>query len=179
MNDERFAQCMKSIAEGDKTALKDIYEEYLPYLYSVVYGVVQQREAAEDVTSEVFLRIWKTAGKYRPGNGHKGYLATIARNMAIDELRKHKHEVLPDDEEEDLFSSTASDEQGPEEQIVGELSVQEALDRLKPAEREVVSMKVLSEMTFQEIADTLQIPLGTVTWRYQAAMKKLRSCGYE
>ena len=116
VNDERFAQCMKSIAEGDKTALKEIYEEYLPYLYSVVYGVVQQKEAAEDVTSEVFLRIWKTAEKYRPGNGHKGYLATIARNMAIDELRKHKREVLPDDEEDDIFSSTASDEQGPEEQ---------------------------------------------------------------
>ena len=55
----------------------------------------------------------------------------------------------------------------------------EALDRLKPEEREIVDMKVLSEMTFKEISEILQIPMGTVTWRYQAAIKKLRRYGYE
>ncbi|MBR6257801.1 MAG: RNA polymerase sigma factor [Lachnospiraceae bacterium] len=187
MKEEQFAQCMQRIAAGDKNALREIYEEYLAYLYSVVYGVLGHKETAEDVTSEVFLRIWNTADKFKPGGGHKAYLATIARNMAIDELRKRKREVLmsgnTEDEDDsggvDDIGRAASEETGPEEQVIEDVSLKEALDKLKPAEREVVSMKILSEMTFQEISDTLGIPMGTVTWRYQAAIKKLKRCGYE
>lgn len=187
MKEEQFAQCMSRIAKGDKDALREIYVEYMGYLYSVVYGVLGHRETAEDVTSEVFLRIWNTADKFKPGGGHKAYLATIARNMAIDELRKHKREVLMSgdttDEDDsggpDEIGRAASDDTGPEEEVIQDMSLKEALDRLKPAEREVVSMKILSEMTFQEISNALQIPMGTVTWRYQAAIKKLKRCGYE
>lgn len=186
MKEEQFAQCMKRIAGGDKDALREIYEEYLGYLYSVVYGVLGHKETAEDVTSDVFLRIWNTADKFKPGGGHKAYLATIARNMAIDELRKRRREVLmsgdtgdEDDSGPDEIGRAAAEETGPEEEVIEDMSLKAALDTLKPAEREVVSMKILSEMTFQEIANALQIPMGTVTWRYQAAIKKLKRCGYE
>ena len=183
MDDPKFAQCMAQISQGNKDALREIYEEYMPWLYSVVYGILQQKETAEDVTSELFLRIWNTAGQYKAGNGHKGYLATIARHMAIDELRKHKKETLagPDEDEEgtDPFAALADDQAGPEEVTVQDMSLREALDKLKPAEREVVSMKILSEMTFQEIADATGISIGTISWRYQSAIKKLRKCGYE
>lgn len=187
MKEEQFAQCMVRIASKDKDALREIYEEYLGYIYSVVYGVLGHKENAEDVASEVFLRIWNTADKFKPGSGHKAYLATIARNMAIDELRKHKREVLmsgdtdPEDDSGgvDDIGRAASDDTGPEDEVIENVSLKEALDKLKPAEREVVSMKILSEMTFQEISNALNIPMGTVTWRYQAAIKKLKRCGYE
>ena len=188
VTEERFAECMQAIANGDRDALKEIYEEYLPYLYTIVLGVVQQRETAEDVTSDVFIRIWNSAAKFQPGSGHKGWLATIARNMAIDELRKHKREVLMGgsggDEENDSggiedFSEQETPSEGVEDEVVEQLSIMEALDRLKPEEREIVDMKVLSDMTFKEISEILQIPMGTVTWRYQAAIKKLRRYGYE
>ncbi|MBR5421147.1 MAG: RNA polymerase sigma factor [Lachnospiraceae bacterium] len=181
MNDERFAECMKAMSEGNRDALREIYEEYHSWLYSVVYGVLQQKERAEDVSADLFLRIWNSASNFKAGTGHRGYLATIARNMAIDELRKRKREVYLDgpDTEDDTETDIADDTPGPEAETVQNLSIQQALERLKPAEREVVNMKVLSEMTFQEISDTLGIPMGTVTWRYQAAIKKLRSCGYE
>ena len=188
VTEERFAECMQAIADGDRDALKEIYEEYLPYLYTIVLGVVQQRETAEDVTSDVFIRIWNSAAKFQPGSGHKGWLATIARNMAIDELRKHKREVLMGggggDEENDGggiedFSEQETPSEGVEDEVVEQLSIMEALDRLKPEEREIVDMKVLSDMTFKEISEILQIPMGTVTWRYQAAIKKLRRYGYE
>ena len=58
------------------------------------------------------------------------------------------------------------------------MSLTEALNTLKPAEKQIIDMKVLSEMTFAEIAQTLNIPMGTVTWRYREAIKKLRRCGY-
>ena len=192
MTEERFEQCMKRIADGDREALKDLYEEYLPYLYTVIYGILQNKEMAEDVTTDCFLKIWNTADRYKGGNGHKGYLATIARNMAIDELRKRKREVYAyDDEQADVGDWADTDDPhesgGPpgtqsstvEDEVIGNLSVMEALDTLKPAEKEIVNLKVLAEMTFQEISDLLKIPMGTVTWRYREAMKKLRRYGYE
>lgn len=59
------------------------------------------------------------------------------------------------------------------------MTVKEALETLKPAERQIVSLKVLGELTFKEIAQCMKIPMGTVTWKYQNAIKKLRRCGYE
>ncbi len=66
-----------------------------------------------------------------------------------------------------------------EKEVIADMSLRQALDSLKPGEREVVHLKIMGEMTFQEIADILKIPLGTVTWRYQNAIRKLRRCGYE
>ena len=66
-----------------------------------------------------------------------------------------------------------------EQEVVSDLSIRQALETLKPSERQVVSLKVLGELTFKEIADVMGIPMGTVTWKYQNAIKKLRRCGYE
>ena len=66
-----------------------------------------------------------------------------------------------------------------EEEVIGEFTVKEAFSKLKEAEREVVHLKIMGDMTFQEISELLQIPMGTVTWRYREAIKKLRRYGYE
>ena len=66
-----------------------------------------------------------------------------------------------------------------EAEVVQSMSVQAAMETLKPAERQIVSMKVLGDLTFKEIAGIMGIPMGTVTWKYQNAIKKLRRCGYE
>jgi len=174
MNQQEFEACIAQIRNGDREGLRRIYECYMSYIYSVIYGVLMNRENAEDVTSDFFIRIWNSAETYRPGNAHKAWLVTIARNMALDFLRKHKKEVLTDDFAEDTANS--DDVEG---EVLGEVGVMEALNCLTEAERQVVSLKVLGEMTFREIADLKGIPIGTITWRYQNAIKKLKRCGYE
>lgn len=176
MEDRRFHACMKSVKAGDRSALRVIYEEYAGYIYSVVYQVVLNREDSEDVTSEFFIKLWKLADTYKSGKGHKAWLAAIARNMAIDLLRKNKREILVEDFADSVSENSADDD--VESHVLSEISLKEALDALKPAEREVVNLKIMGELTFQEIADILKQPMGTVTWRYQNAVKKLRRCGY-
>lgn len=175
MREEEFEQCVRRICDGDRSGLKDIYTEYLPYLYRIVYGMVQKKEVAEDITADFFVRFWTLAPKYKPGNGHKGYLATIIRNMTIDHIRKEQREILVDITEEVEMESTDSGI----ENVVENITLQEALKKLKPDEKQIIDMKVLSEMTFKEIAEILHIPMGTVTWKYQEGIKKLRRCGYE
>lgn len=184
MTDEQFNAAMKRLRDKDKQALKEIYEAYVSFIFHVVLDIVKNRETAEDIASEFFIKLWEKAGQYREGSGHRGYLATIARNMAVDHLRKYKHEELApgvndEDEPPDDIGTAASDGPTPEEQTVSDLSVEQALDRLKPVYRQIVTMKVLGDMTFKEIAEALKMPMGTVTWNYQDAIKQLRRFGYE
>lgn len=193
MSEEEFKQCMRSICEGDKSALKAIYQAYISYIYTIIWNMVQNKEDAEDLTSEFFIKVWNNAEQYRPGHGHKAYLATIARNMSIDYLRKRKREIPTDafhdaerreDDSPDAVTGQILEKEREtgnllEEETVSQMSVKKALEMLNPGEREVVHLKIIGEMTFQEIASVLQVPMGTVTWRYQNAIKKLRRCGYE
>lgn len=189
MTEHQFEEAVARIVQGDKTGLKQIYESYVGYIYRIVYEVLQSRENAEDVTSEFFIRLWDRAQQFRPGSGHRGYLAAMARNMAIDFMRRHKKEELtamlqdiagePEEEARAGQLLRKDSSMDVEAQVLENLSVQEALDQLKPSERQIVGLKVLGGMTFKEIAENMHIPMGTVTWKYQNAIKKLRRCGYE
>ena len=190
MNQSRFDACMQGICNGDKTALKEIYEEYMKYVFTVIYQVVGNHDDAEDLTADFFVKLWTSSDKYVPGSSHKAYLATIARHMAIDFLRKHNKEILisefttdPVEETSEGSSSTMvlADSKSPsvESEVIEDMSLKDALDKLKPREREVINMKVMYDMTFKEIAQATGSPMGTITWLYQQAIKKLRRCGYE
>lgn len=87
---------MERMRSGDKSALHEVYEAYIGYIYTIVLQTVSNREDAEDVTSEFFMKLWRLADTYRGGNGHRAWMAAIARNMAVDLLRKTKREVLID-----------------------------------------------------------------------------------
>ena len=177
MEEKQFSACMERMKSGDKSALHEVYEAYIGYIYTIVLQTVSNREDAEDVTSEFFMKLWRLADTYREGNGHRAWMAAIARNMAVDLLRKTKREVLTED-----FTDTVAENASAvsvEQEVIADVSLRQALDTLKPGEREVVHLKIMGEMTFQEIADALNIPLGTATWRYQNAIQKLRRCGYE
>lgn len=190
MNEHQFEEAAARMVRGDKAGLKEIYENYVGYIYRIIYEVLQNKENAEDVTSEFFIRLWDKAEQFKPGSGHKGYLAAMARNMAIDFLRKYKREELtammqdigsgPEEEEKTGAKLTSGGADSKvEQEVIGDMTVKQALEALKPAERQIVSLKVLGEMTFKEIAAAMNIPMGTVTWKYRNAMKKLRRCGYE
>lgn len=177
VEEKQFDACMERMKFGDRSALHEIYEAYLGYVYSIVLQTVSNREDAEDVTSEFFMKLWRLADTYRGGNGHRAWMAAIARNMAVDLMRKTKREILTEDFA-DTMTETASDA-CVETKVLSDISLRQALDTLKSNEQEVVNLKIMGELTFQEIADILKIPLGTVTWRYQNAIKKLRRYGYE
>ncbi len=189
MNEREFEEAVARMVQGDKAGLKEIYENYVGYIYRIIYEVLQNKENAEDVTSDFFIRLWDRAEQFRPGNGHKGYLASMARNMAIDFLRKHRREELTalmqdlgtesEEEGQKKGSYAFRGENDVEREVIGDMTVSEAMEMLKPAERQIVSLKVLGELTFKEIASHMGIPMGTVTWKYQNALKKLRRCGYE
>lgn len=173
MTEEKFEQCINGMNRGDREALREVYEEYLPYIYHIVLNVLQHKENAEDVTSEFFIKLWEKSDSYKPGNGHRGWLASIARNMSVDFLRRRKKEELTEEIPEE------SGQNEVETPVVGEMFIEDALSRLDEKSRSIVHLKILGELTFKEIAEILHMPMGTVTWKYREAINLLRRCGYE
>ncbi len=170
MNDRQFEECMGRICRNDREGLRAVYEEYCPMVYSVVYEILHNREDAEDVASEFFIRLWDIADTYRPGNGHRAWLITIAHNLAIDYVRKHRREDLSAEIPDHLQKG----ESFPEDQLCQKLSLEQALKTLKEEERQIVNLKIMGELTFREIASLLRKPQGTVAWCYRTAIRKLR-----
>lgn len=189
VTDLQFEECIRQMTDGDKDGLRIIYEEYIGYIYAIVLDVLKNKENAEDVSADFFIKLWTVAASYKPGNGHRAWMVRIARNMSIDFLRKHRREEL-NDQMEDAGDKSDTDNYGQsiyagdtgsrvEDEVISDLSLQEALAMLNEKEREVINLKVVADMTFKEIAELLNTPMGTITWRYQSAIKKLRRCGYE
>ena len=175
MEDVRFDACMKKMREGDKEGLKEIYDGYAAYIWSVVYGIVQNKENAEDITSDFFIKLWEKADSYRPGGGHRTYITVMAKNMAVDHIRKyHREETM-----EIAYLEEGTKESQPEQQVISRMTVEEALKMLNDKERQIINLKIMGDLTFQEISRVIKQPMGTVTWRYRNALAKLRRCGYE
>ncbi|MBQ7955226.1 MAG: RNA polymerase sigma factor [Lachnospiraceae bacterium] len=177
MTEAKFEQCIRQMNEGNKEGLREVYEEYLSYIYGIVLQMIGNKENAEDITSEFFIRLWEKSASYKPGSGHRGWMATIARNMTIDFIRKYKREELTE-EFEDVAQDDSKSSQ-IEAQVVHQMIIEDALATLSDKEREVIHMKVMGDMTLKEIAAVLQVPMGTVAWRYREAVNKLRRCGFE
>lgn len=173
MTDRQFERRIKFIQDGDKQGLKEIYDEYGKMIYQSVFQILHSRQDAEDVTSDFFLKLWEIADTYCFGGRHKRWLVTIARNMALDLLKKRSREQLTINDEEN-FRDEPADSVSTEDTVSGNMAVAEALERLDESEREIISMKIFADMTFKDIAAVLEKPIGTVTWKYRNAIAKLR-----
>lgn len=172
MTDEEFDVCIEEMLHNEKEGLHKIYCAYSTYIYTLIYDVLKNKEDAEDVTMEFFVKIWKISGKYQPGKGHRAWLGRIAHNMAIDYIRgKKKH-----DSYEEIEEMVELAEEGFEAETVEKMSMEQAIGTLENTEQKIVNMKILGQLTFQEIADILKKPIGTVSWKYRKAIEKLRRC---
>ncbi|MBQ8318387.1 MAG: RNA polymerase sigma factor [Lachnospiraceae bacterium] len=181
MTDKEFTSAIKQLLKGDKDGLRLIYEAYVKLIYSVVYDTVGSKEDAEDITSDFFIKLIRVADTYKKGSPHKTWLVTIAKNMAIDHIRKRSREVLEIDnsnEDDDNAPRQWADQSAAsvEDSVSLKSDMAQAMATLNPREREVVDLKLVGQFKFKEIAEMLNQPMGTVTWLYNQGIQKLRRC---
>ncbi len=184
MSEEEFNKAMQLMAAGDMGALRPVYDAYLKVIYTICFGLLRQKEAAEDVTSDFFIRLYNVAGSFKGQGHHKTWMTTIAKNMCIDYIRKNKRvsesldaAMYPDEETSsprELADEKTIGRGSVEEQTVNRLTMQQAMKVLTIKEKEVLDLKCAGGLTFREIADAMQMPQGTVSWHYNNAVAKLR-----
>lgn len=162
------------IAKGDREAFAEFFGYYAPRLKSFMMRRSADAETAEELVQETMLAVWNRAGQYSTAKGSvTAWLYTIARNLRIDRLRKQPAQTMYDiDDYEEK-----SDEPTGEEQLLTrerDEQVSQALDGLPKEQFDVISLSYLDDLTQAEIADRLNVPLGTVKSRMRLAYQKLR-----
>jgi len=141
----------------------------------------ENKQAAEDITQETFIKVWKKIKKYNPDKNFKTWLFTIARNTAIDWLRKKRNLVFSNfenNEGENYLENELVDPNPLPDKILTQTEDQEfvekLLQQLAPIYREVLILRYNNDLTFEEIAEILDKPLDTVKSQHRRALIILR-----
>jgi len=174
--DEQLAHLCQ---DKDPLALEELMHRHMKHIWNFVKQYVRAREDADDITQDSFFKAWKYMKTYSAGKKFLPWLFTIARNTALDHIKKKK--ALPfsdlDDVENDIpFADTISDSEPlpPEvfdtKDAVAKLT--QALLVLHPDHRSVLTLHYQDGMTFDEIAEVLDKPMNTVkSWHHRALIK--------
>jgi RNA polymerase sigma-70 factor, ECF subfamily len=175
--DQEWTQLIALTAQGDQGALATFYDRTSPQVFGLIYKILNNREAAEEVTLDVYTQVWRQAHTYDPTRGAPGaWLMTLARTRAIDRFRAGIAE-LGRMESLDAVELFASEGDTPEQDVeVQERRryVQRALTVLTAEQREAIALAYFYGFSQSEIAEKLQLPLGTVKTRIRLGMIKLR-----
>ena len=158
---------------GDRNAFSELVRTHAQGVLNVIYRMCGDMQVAEDAAQETFIQAWLRLPSYRPRASLRNWLYRIAVNMAIDMLRKEKR-ILPG-AVEDL--NLTDSRPGPEALAASSertKMVQEAVLALPEASRAVLVLREYEGLSYQEIADALDIPVGTVMSRLNYARKLLR-----
>ena len=173
LTDTEFDFRVELILKNDKNGLREIYQCYGKVIYNIMLDIVKSPQDAEDLTSDFFLKLWDTAGQYRKGTGHKRYLTVMAKNLALDFIRKRRHET-PTLDDDEAGHKEQQDSMRVDDDVIGKLTFEEALKLLSEGDRDILNMRLGMDMTFREISRAVGKPLGTVTWKYRQAVFKLK-----
>lgn len=165
------ADIVRRCRVGDGTAWEEIVSSYSRRIFNLAYRFTSSVEAAEDLTQEVFIRIYKTLDQYDSKQGDlSNWLMRLARNLIIDDYRhrqRNPQNSYADDVEDHSYHLRAVGTSAQKEIERRELcvQVQDGIDKLPPDLRTCVILRDIEELSYKEIVDALDIPEGTVKSR--------------
>ncbi|HEY8346109.1 MAG TPA: sigma-70 family RNA polymerase sigma factor [Symbiobacteriaceae bacterium] len=163
---------IRRLTAGDEEALGILMDRYGGALLHFAHRLVGDMQLAEEIYQDTVLKAWQQAGTFRMDGHLRAWLFRVARNHAIDHMRKKRVPM----EEFTVCKDTAATTFRPEQEaerswLCREVSA--AVYQLPPAYREVVDLRYFQERCYQEIAQMLEIPLGTVKSRLNYALQRL------
>jgi RNA polymerase sigma-70 factor (ECF subfamily) len=160
-----------AIRSGDQGAMAALYDRFSSIVYAVALRVLQDTGAAEDVLQDIFMQLWRNPGAFDSSRGNMAaWLAVIARNRAIDALRKRR----PQDDIEDVIVSVETDLASETDRSRAMAKVRGALQGMPSPQRSALEMAYFEGLTHTEIAEKTGEPLGTVKTRIRTGLLSLR-----
>lgn len=177
------AGIIRRCVEGDERAYRELVQRFQRPVYSVAFRMVRSAEDAEDVTQETFVRVFRSLARYDPTRSFEAWLFTITTRLCIDLMRRRK--VRP-------VSLSYQDPESGEDQTIDvvdpglkpdettsnaeeERRTKDLIDALPPHYRIVVMLRHQQDLSYDEIAETLKLPLGTVKARIHRARALLKN----
>jgi RNA polymerase sigma-70 factor (ECF subfamily) len=164
------------VETGDAEASATLYDRHSRAAYSLAYRMMGERQAAEDLAQDAFIKVWRGAASYRAGRGSvRTWILSIVHNRGIDQLRSHASRrrtqdrieaSAPRSQPSEAFTETWKNSQRDQ--------VRKALNTLPQEQLKILELAYFSGYTHVEIAELQDLPLGTVKGRMRLGLKKLR-----
>jgi RNA polymerase sigma-70 factor, ECF subfamily len=164
------------VRQGDAEAFTTLYDRHSRAAFSLAYRMMGERQAAEDLAQDAFLKVWRSASSYRAERGSvRTWILSIVHNRGIDQIRSHASRRRTQDKIEasaprsqpsEAFAQTWRNSQRDQ--------IREALDTLPPEQLKILELAYFSGYTHVEISELLRLPLGTVKGRMRLGLKKIR-----
>lgn len=167
-----YEAALLACARGERFALQAIYARDSRWLYAVVLRLVKRRELAEEVLHDAMLKVWKRAKLYSPALGSaRGWVYTVVRNQALNELRKHKGEINAEDHDLPELGQEDNQELAQDAQRLSR-----CLANLDETKRNAILLAFLDGYSHEEVAQRLAAPLGSVKSWIRRGLLKLKEC---
>ena len=173
-------QLVAEYLSGNKTIFDEIVNRYLKSIYNFSYRLVGNDKEAEDITQEIFLKIWKNIKKFDTNKSFKTWIFTIAKNTTIDYLRKKKEiplSAFDTDEGNNLVTDNLVDEELKPDEVFAlsqnKIKVERVMDELTIIQKQVIILKYMDEFSLSEISMILKVPVDTVKSHHRRAIKKM------
>jgi RNA polymerase sigma-70 factor, ECF subfamily len=170
---------LTKIAEGDRTALSQLYDRYSRMIYAIAWKSLNSVEDCEEVVLEVFAQVWRIADRFDSEKGSpEQWIFTLARSRILDRLRKiqrlNKVNTAIASEKEIAFPTISVDPLEAVEMVERQQQVLAALAKIPPEQRQVIEMAYYQGLTHTEIAAATGLSLGTVKTRLRLGLSKLK-----
>ncbi len=166
---------------GDKDVFTEIVNRYLKMIYNFIYRFVGNQKTAEDITQEVFLKVWKNIKKYNLEKSFKTWIFTVAKNTAIDFLRKRKDIPMSSFDNENggnIIEDSLTDEELRADEIYimaeNKKLIENVLTKLTAIQKEIMIMKYVSGLSLFEVAEILQMSKDTVKSHHRRALLRMK-----
>lgn len=170
---------LRRVAERDERAVAELYDATARYVFGILRRMLRSVEAAEEVSQDVYLQVWRKAGAFDPNRASAwSWLALLTRSRAIDRMRSEGsyRDVVDELEREPLASPRGNPGHDPEQQAARSEraeKVRSAVGELPPDQRKTLEMAFFGGLTHREIAEVTSTPLGTVKSRIRSSLQVL------
>ncbi len=166
--DQRINTLLEKLRKQPE-AMNELYEHSKKGVYAFILATIKDYQLAEDIMQETYMKVYKSLGQYQANTNGINWILTIARNTALTTLEQRNREEQIDPQTESYRFPSVT-----ETVMVSSPTIELAKKILDEQEQQIVYLYAIAEYKHREIAFMLDLPLGTVTWKYNEALKKLK-----
>lgn len=172
-----YSGLLIACANGDRSALKRLYEEEAGRMIAVAQRIVRRRELAEEVVQDAFVQIWRKAGTFTAERGSaRGWIYTILRNRALNLIRDGAREDLVDSDSLDRARDQSAEIGDAFDRLAADSALRRCLEGLDREKRESILLSYVAGYSHGEIAAVLRVPVGTAKSWVRRGLLALRDC---
>jgi len=164
----KINELFEEFKNGNKEVLEEIYNKYHKTIYGIAFSILKNKDDSEDIVQSVFIKIHTLDNSKLPKENVASWLYTLTKNEALQFLRKQKNNIDLDS----IYDLT--DNNNEIDKLINKETYNKLISKLNPKEKEIVSLKIISNLSFEEISQLLGEKIGTVKWRYYKSIYALR-----